>query len=409
MKVEDFYEKKKQEATKSFAFLIEKCEHSQNNPYGIKLCEDVLLDKPVVVLLPGTVSERENLKACNGLLKKIDSFVFEQCHFARGQVRVCAAVCHLGSFCNPNLCRELDYNFYNDPQTYHEMRASFSQQKFLAHAHPDYVNDIYRLVLKNCLYENGTLLPFKVAIRRLRKVIFVAYCHGAFTAMCLHDLMKVDTWGDMYTESQRKKMLKSIAVLAYSPDCQLGKSCFNFISLASASDLNTKHGLGFVEYVHQNFLVMDFGLCYLPEKCGNIFYCAKYSKNGVEGNPLNLRAVSGEDFFSNLAKREENAEKDVITEHMFLGFTPYKNMSKAALKLQKIGNIILKNAIKNALKKSPRLLSIWQLSIDSWADLRIFMHALSMGKTGWQLKTRWEQVPNRPSFARDIKVIRLDD
>ena len=262
MKVEDYFELKKQETDQSFAFLIEKCEHSQECPYGIKLCE-LDFNKTTIVFLPGTADEKNKL------------------------------------------------------------------------------------------------LPFNEALKRMQKLVVITYCHGAYTWMKMEEHLPLLFMKGVYSRRQKKRLLKSITVLAYSPDCPLGYSQTKFISFSSASDLSIQHGNGFVRYVHRNMFVKDFGLSYLSGKLGRAFYCAQYSKNGVEGNPRVLRAVDPQVWYENLHHQSAKARKSYISEHDFLGFCPYPNMSKAAFKMQRIAMCVLEGVIGNSIAKKPQNLSVF--------------------------------------------------
>ena len=103
MKIEDYFEQKKQETNKSFAFFVKKVPHSEECPYGIDICSDFDPDKPLVLLLAGTSDKRDVLRACNSLLKKTENFIFGSIPSAKKNLLLCAAVCHFGKYFNPDI------------------------------------------------------------------------------------------------------------------------------------------------------------------------------------------------------------------------------------------------------------------------------------------------------------------
>ena len=348
MNVEDYFEEKKQKNNKSFAFLIERCSRSEENPYSIKLC-NLDFNRTSVVVLAGTAREAQMLRATNGLLKKLDNFIFNGLRVDKKEMQVCAAVCHFGKYFNPDLARRLLYLFYKDYQSYEGQMHNFEQTEAAEYIVPNYVVDLYKqLILPRLCDEKQNLLPFDIALQQMKKLVVIVYCHGAYTWMKLEEQINLFLMNGKYSNRQKKRLLKSITVLAYSPDCPLGYSQTQFISLASASDLTVHHGNGFIRYMHRGPFVTDFGLAYLPEKYGNVFYCAQYSKNGVEGNPRVLVGIDPSEWFSMLHQPKDETEKTCISEHGFLGFKKHPEASRAALKLQKIGAFILISALENA-------------------------------------------------------------
>lgn len=408
MKVEDYFERKKQKTEKSFAFLIERCPRSEENPYSIKLCKPNL-KQTTVVLLSGTVDERNALRLNNGFLKKIDDFVFNICCSEKEDVQVCTAVCHFGKYLNPDMARRLLYLYYKDYRTYEGQMRNFKQAEALEYAVPNYVVDLYeQLIMPRLCDKKQDLLPFDVALQRMKKLVVVTYCHGAYTWMKIEEHIKLLLMNEKYSNRQKKRLLKSITVVAYSPDCPLGYSQTQFISFASASDLSIRHGNGFVRYVHRNMFVEDFGLSYLSGKLGKAFYCAQYSKNGVEGNPRVLKAVNPQVWYENLYKEKVETQKPYISEHDFLGFFPYPNMSNAALKMQQIAKSILVEAIKNSVLDKPKNLSVFSLVGGLRYNFWSFLIARIKGLTIILRYYWWARKPHRHSFADNVNFVSLD-
>lgn len=408
MKVEDYFEKKKQKTDKSFAFLIERCPRSEENPYNIKLCKPDL-NRATVVLLGGTVDERNALRLSNGFLKKIDDFVFNICSFEKKDAQVCTAVCSFGKYLNPDMARRLLYLYHKDHRAYEDQMQNFDKLEVLEYAVPNYVADLFeQLIMPRLCDEKQNLLPFDIALQRVSKLVVIAYCHGAYTWMKLEEQINLLLTGINYTNRQKKRLLKSIIVVAYSPDCPLGYSKAQFISFSSASDLSIQHGNGFIRYVHRNMFVEDFGLSYLSGKLGRAFYCAKYSKEGVEGNPCVFRRVDPKVWYENRHQQNAEVKEARIYEHGFLGFFPYPNMSYAAFKMQKMAIFVLIGAIENSISKKPQKLSVFSLVGGLMYNFWSFQIARVKGFV-IMLKYRWwARKPHRYSFADNVNFVSID-
>ena len=410
MNTQDYFEKKKQETTKSFAFFIERVAHGPNTPYGIDFAKKHCLEDVTIVVLPGTTSGKNALKEHNGLLKRVDDFVFQSHSFSKQNVHVCCAVCHYGNAFDSDVARKLLHLYYTENKTYQQYMEVMEEQSRQEYIMPQYVTDIFNEIFYPRLFdENNQFLPFTKALNRIRKLIFVTFCHGAYTMIKLEESLSKQLSTSPYSPSQIENLLKSLVVLAYSPDCPLGLSQMQFISFASAADLTIKHDNGFIDYVHRGLFVEDFGLCYLPKKYGNVFYCAQYSQNGVEGNPRVLQRIDPEEWYENLHKDSAEEQKDLhISEHGFLGFIPHAKMSNAAIKMQQIGCRILKNAILNAISKDYKTLSTFELSASKIEDELIFLKAKIKGGILLLKKALWEKNPQRKSFASNVKIARID-
>lgn len=408
MKIEDYFEKKKQKTDKSFAFLMERCSRSEENPYSIRLCKPDL-NRATVVLLAGTVDKRNALRLSNGFVKKIDDFVFNTCHFNPKDVQVCTAVCCFGKYFNPDMARRLLYLYHKDHRAYEAQMQNFDKLEIAEYAVPNYVADLFEeLIIPRLCNEKNNLLPFDEALRRMKKLVVITYCHGAYTWMKIEEQINFLLTGNEYSKRQKKRLLKSITVVAYSPDCPLGYSNAQFISFSSASDLSIQHGNGFIRYVHRNMFVEDFGLSYLSGKLGKAFYCAQYSKEGVEGNPRLFKRVDPKVWYENMHQQNTEIKEARIFEHDFLGFYPYPNMSYAAFKMQRIAKFVLLGAIENSILDKPKNLSVFSL-VGGWmyhfwdfqiARIKGFVIIL---KYYW-----WARKPHRCSFADNVNFVSLD-
>lgn len=337
---------------KSSAILIERCEKSAEHPYGIKVVENVLPDEILVVGLPGTVSRKQNLKACNGIIKRITNFVNNEPRLKNIKVRPVMAVCDFGDYFYKETAKEimlLEQN--NRDEAYRKLgRMSGKEQEEMTM--PTYVKDIYNLVLKNRLSDaSGTIrLPEAKALRNISRTIFVPYCWGSYTALKLEQYMQHKMEVLQYKPAEREHIQSQMVALNYSPSCPIGISKSRFISISSATDLTTKHNNYAKEYLNMYMHgCPDFGYLWWDSKKGNIFYCTQFNKNGVEGNEVQYKLVkinSWEDLM-----RREDDKTPRLGEHDFIGFEPTDLMSNAAKKLQYYANNILVNSIKHAAKQ----------------------------------------------------------
>lgn len=408
MNVEDYFEKKKQKTEKSFAFLIERCPRSDENPYSIKLCQPDL-NKATVVLLGGTVNKRNALRLSNGFLKKIDDFVFNSYQFEQKDVQVCTAVCSLGKYFNPDMARRLLYLYHKDHRAYEAQIHNFDKLEALEYAVPNYVADLFeQLIMPRICDEKYNFLPYDEALQRMKKLVVITYCHGAYTWMKIEEQINFLLTGHEYSKRQKKRLLKSITVVAYSPDCPLGYSKAQFISFSSASDLSIQHGNGFIRYVHRNMFVEDFGLSYLSGKLGKAFYCAQYSKEGVEGNPRLFKRVDPKVWYENRHQQNSEIVKSRILEHDFLGFFPYPNLSYAAFKMQRIAMFVLLGAIENSILDKPKNLSVFSLVGGLMYNFWDFQIARIKGLVIMLKYYWWARKPHQCSFADNVNFVSLD-
>ena len=334
---------------KSSAMLIERCEKSEEHPYGIKLAAPISTDEIAVVALPGTVSRKENLKACNGILKRLTNFIENNQKLKGIKVRPVIAVCDFGDYFDKEHAKKLMLLEQNNPKKALELIKALPMAERQEYLTPNYVKDIYKLVLQDRLVSDKSRIrmPQAQALRNIRRTIFVPYCWGGYTALKLEHYMQDEMLALHYSKEEREYIQSQMLIVAQSPSCPIGISKSRMVSFSSASDLLTKHNNYAKEYLNMNpFGCPDFGSLWLDSKDGNIFYCTQFNKIGVEGNPKQYRLIKIDDW-DDLMKSSENKKKS-LGEHDFLGFEPTDEMSKAAKKIQHFSNNIIINGIKHA-------------------------------------------------------------
>lgn len=353
MNVEEYFNQTIEKANgKSSAFLIERCEKTDEHPYGIRPADPIKPDEIAVIALPGTVSRKQNLKACNGILKRLTNFVHDNPQLQGIKVRPVMAVCDFGKYFDKDQAKHIMLLLQNDPDKAYRLLGRLSPKEQDEITYPNYVKDIYNLTIKNRISapNSDIRLPHAQALRNISKSIFVPYCWGAHTFLKLEQYMQYKLHTLSYNEQEKRSIQSQLLSVCYSPSCPIGISQSRMVSFASASDLLTKHNNYAKEYLNMNqFGCPDFGYLWLDSKEGNIFYCAQFNKIGVEGNPIQYRFVKI-DSWDDLMKPENNETKS-LGEHDFIGFEPLEDMSKAAQKIQHFANNVIVNGIKHAYKQ----------------------------------------------------------
>lgn len=342
---------------KSCAILIERCEKSAEHPYGIKTVTDIKPDEIVVVGLPGTVSRSENLKACNGIIKRITNFVSNNPKLKGIKVRPVMAVCDFGNYYDKETAKHIMLLMQNNPNEAYRLLGRLSAKGQEEITMPNYVKDIYKAVIENRISANdGTIrLPEAQALRNISKAIFIPYCWGGHTMIKLEQYMDGRMTNLCYDEKERDFIQSQMLSVAYSPSCPIGITKSRMISFSSATDLLTKHNNYAKEYLNMYAnSCPDFGYLWLDKGQGNIFYCTQFNKAGVEGNEIKYicrKINSWEDLMEPWPNEEK---KKRLGEHDFIGFEPTAEMSKAAQKIQSFANNVIINGIKHAAKQNDK-------------------------------------------------------
>lgn len=332
----------------SSTVIAERCEKCAEHPYGIKEATAICPDEVITLVLSGIPPKYVRTKCYNGFLKRIDNFTKSLGLKTRNVI----ALTDDGQYYDDRLARAVMQYQDNNPKKGEEILSQYSQATQEEIRMPQYAKDIFEQVILPRISENkGKIrLPLAQALRRVRKMNIVAYCHGGHTALKLEELMQEKMRELGYSKEERSQIQKQMMILAYSPDCPLDKSQSRYIAISSASDLRIAQNNGIKEYVNYELgAVLDFGWLYQSHHGNDSFYCARYNKNGVEGNPLVWTKIDLNGIDDLLKPREE--DKNNIKEHDFLGCEKRENMSKAAMRLQKVGMNILEAAIQNSLEQ----------------------------------------------------------
>lgn len=347
MNIEDYVGLcRKQRKEKSFAFLAERCETSEDAPYRIRVAKEISPQETMVLVLTGTGG---TLRGYNGMLKMADNFINNNHELSGKGVRVCVAVCDFGKYHHDKIARRGMYysNFGND--YFETLKNSVDEEKREEMFNPAYIHDIFdAAILPRISKDEGkTRLNQVEALQNIRRLNIVAHCHSGYTTMVLEKLMNDKTAELGYSEQEQKQLKSQLLALCYNPDCPRGYSDLYMVSVESSQDRHNEYN----NYIKELLLMSpeDFGVCYLTKKWGRTLMCAQVDKAGVEGNPKRVyKLVDPEEWFRNIGN--DNLPK-TLGEHDFMGFEPVSNMSKGALQLQVFANNILKNALNNSLQQ----------------------------------------------------------
>lgn len=399
----------------SFSFLAERCPASEEAPYRIRAASPVLPEENCVVVLAGTGGKGVFLRGYNSILKQTDNFVKNNIDTTTEPVRVCVAVCDFGKYHLDKTAREGAYYEAWWPQHLAALKHDIPEACVEETFNPLYIKDIFEnTILPRISSKDGKeRLPFDKARQNIRRLNFVAHCHGAYVATRLEKLMdeKMNLLG--YSPEEQLKIKSQLLVLAYNPDCPKYLSKFRFISVESSQDRHNKYQ----SYLREWLLMKpkDFGVCFIPKLYGQTLMCAQIDKAGIEGNPpRELTPLSGDEFFKQLHGIKEKDAPKTLNEHEFLGFEPVENMSKGALKLQRFANNILKNAVKNSQRQNDKnfipLPAIQNLTTDTIRQKYEFARAAI---TGYKLMQQMahsdrSKIDDYANRRRSIPVIELD-
>ena len=362
MTIKEHIEKLKAErGDKSFAFLAERCETSDDNPYRIRPAAPLQPDEVAVVMLCGAGTRGvDHIREYNGYLKQVDEFIKNSPKLRHKKTRVVVAICNFGKYHDPKVARHLQHMEYVDYESFRKEISKLSAEEREEILNPVYIQDIFNQTVLPRLSTDG---KHPHSLRRtlgfVRKVNFVTHCHGGYVALSLEKMLNKKMTSLGFNGDEQSQIVSQFLSLNYAPDSAKHSAESTFITFQSAQDNHIKDKTFFEEWLLMKR--KDFGLSFLP-KNGNVFTCAQVDKSGIEGNPPRVWiAKEIGDFFDERANAIKEANKNdwqdpeeekIAGEHSFLGFKPKSNMSKGALKMQSLANNILENAVVNSHQQS---------------------------------------------------------
>jgi len=192
-------------------------------------------------------------------------------------------------------------SYYNFTETYdsYKARTIFSCQKKQANikdsfvetreeALPKYAEDLYKIILKDRVSQEGKKLPVKEACRNVRKVTFLLYCHGTYAFLKMEEILENNLKELGYSTKERELIEKNLfAVSCASPVVPQGITKTSLVSIFSLADRFVEENNG--SRLKQNLIQLN------REK--------KY-KNGVALNLLDISENEKLITISNMIKGE---------------------------------------------------------------------------------------------------------
>ena len=340
---------------RSFAFLAERCETSEKNPFRIRPAEPIKADEVLVCVLCGANrNEGDYIREYNGYLKKVDEFVKNSPKLKGYNIRVCVAVCNFGKYHDTDRARDLQHLKQYDYKKYKKMISELPPEIKEEILNPCYIKDIFNATMLPRISENKS-----ETMRNIRRLNFVTHCHGAYEVVEMEDKMSEKLAILGYTDSDKEQIFAQQMSLNFNPEGAKNHAKSRFFNIQSAADSHNQQTTLLEEYLLMN--PSDFGIAYIKHKNIKTLMCAQVDKRGVEGNPPPVYVVrSVEDLFrdtmevmsdKNNNETKEPEEEDYVSEHSFMGFSPKSNMSKGAKKMQKIAGNILENSLLNSVRQ----------------------------------------------------------
>ncbi len=159
--------------------------------------------------------------------------------------------------------------------------------------HSEYIEKLFNATLLPRISDNGKRLPLDVAQRRVRKINFVAHCHGAYVAKKLEEKARTKMHELGYSPREIKDVLAQMLVVAHAPSCNFNNSDALFVSFMSAFDTIVDTPVNWVKaYIDQmrkqdiKYMVenkktdikhrwLPRGPVFLDKKHGNMFLIAR--------------------------------------------------------------------------------------------------------------------------------------
>lgn len=142
---------------------------------------------------------------------------------------------------------------------------------------PEYLDKMFNAILLPRITDNvGERLPLELAQQQIRKINFIAHCHGAYIALMMHERMKIKMQELGYSNTEINKIFSQLLVVALNPDCPLSVTHSPFISFCSGHDIQemykeAKHaGNHIIEFVITHLSKIKTG--FLGDNAGNVFF-----------------------------------------------------------------------------------------------------------------------------------------
>lgn len=305
-----------------------------------KFVDTIPVDTPVVVVLGGDGTTTP--KAANGYAKKILRKLENE---NMPDVNVYSVVYDFGDSvmgCRPLDARKIQMKKFGRNIALDDV---YTQENI----NPNYINELFEIAIRPRLEKNGEKIPVQVAMQNIRRINFVAHCHGAYTFQKLEEMMQKTMTDLGYTSVEKKQIQKQLLCIAHAPHCPLENAKSTVINFASAKDFSIEHYNIFQQILHKLDKRHKLSFSFFSEKCGNVFIAPQ---------------IFDMWFQRNVAGIDTN-----ILEHDFTDYDDdYDLLTIEGATIKKISGNVLVNAVRNSASNSP-IPTVKELACENNKDL----------------------------------------
>lgn len=151
-------------------------------------------------------------------------------------------------------------------------RNVFSYQKYYV---PEYLDMLFeKILLPRITDDNGKRLPIDTAKRRIRKITFLAHCHGGYVVLMMEEKLKSKMQDLGYSQDEINQILSQMLTIVLNPACPLGVAKSKFISFMSMYDNTVDRPRNWISEYIQNLKNKRKNLKpgFLTDTNGNVFF-----------------------------------------------------------------------------------------------------------------------------------------
>lgn len=301
---------------------------TKETPLGWKIVDEIPFSETCVVYFGGDATDTD--QAANGYAKVIEGEILPALDL---QIPVYSIRYNFDTM-NKNLSRKIL------AVKHRAERDSAKRKEYLEEAreeerNPHYIDELYQKIIAPRLTETDGKTPLSAekAACNLRKITFIAHCHGAYTALKLEQKMQKEMLNLGYTAEESRLVQSQMLVIAHAPACPLGISRSQFVSFMSAIDdspVNTPNNnfWGYIRHRNREERIrwnkediarekgekpiiaerwFKLQPCYFPPKQGNLFLIKrKYEYADPELTYFQINP----DEHNNISYRDRSQTKD---------------------------------------------------------------------------------------------------
>lgn len=329
----------------SHLYVYQRTEKTEDNPFGFVEREQIPADEACVVYLGGDATEKE--KDANGYAKIIKNEILAPMNI---DIPVYSVRYDFGdgkkSYARQSLFKKHGMIMSS------KLRAKIDENSGPEELNPQYIEDLYHKVIEPKISQDGKKIDAEEAMRRLRKVTFVAHCHGGFVAVKLEELMQQKMAELGYSGKEKKQIQQQMTVIAHAPGCPLGVAKSNIISFMSAYDPKIPKPLNyFTDYIDKR--LRENNMRYYAEEDKNQEKIEKYrwfdlKPSFLSGKMGNMFLVKQRFPFMDVGPAMCNE-----SEHDVVNYQGNNQLNYGRL-LTHFSKTILSNVIKNSLQQDEK-------------------------------------------------------